>query len=216
MTADAVVYVVDDDESVRRSLARLVRWAGLEVETFPSASAFLERKVSHGPSCLVLDIRLPGRSGLELQDVLGEAQRTMPIIFITGHGTVPTSVDAMKKGAVDFLLKPFNNRELLEAIQRALARSRAELVENAERAGIQRRIESLTPREREVLGLVVTGIPNKQIAASLGAAERTIKIHRARVMSKMQARSVAELVRMTQRVTSGFPIGAIHKVIGLD
>src|SRR5262245_9430596 len=200
MISDAVVYVIDDDESVCRALARLIRSVGLTVETFPSAAAFLDRKPVDRPACLVLDVRLPGASGLELQEALGRAQRTMPIIFITGHGSVPMSVRAMKSGALDFLQKPFNDQELLDGIQRALARSRDARVEHTTRAGLERRLATLTPREQEVMRLVVRGMLNKQIAATLGAAEKTIKVHRGRVMRKMQAESVADLVRMAQRV----------------
>jgi FixJ family two-component response regulator len=200
MISDAVVYVIDDDESVCRALARLIRSVGLTVETFPSAAAFLDRKPVDRPACLVLDVRLPGASGLELQEALGRAQRTMPIIFITGHGSVPMSVRAMKSGALDFLQKPFNDQELLDGIQRALARSRDAHVEQTARAGLERRLATLTPREQEVMRLVVRGMLNKQIAATLGAAEKTIKVHRGRVMRKMQAESVADLVRMAQRV----------------
>jgi FixJ family two-component response regulator len=194
------VYVVEDDEGVRRALARLLRTVGLSVEAFPSAKAFLEHTLADRPACLVLDVRLPGPSGLELQTALGEAQRALPIIFVTGHGNVPMSVSAMKSGALDFLQKPFNDHELLVAVQRALAQSRQARAENAERASVQRRFEALTPREREVLSLVVAGMLNKQIAARLGAAEKTIKVHRGRVMKKMAAESVAELVRMVQRL----------------
>ena len=196
---DAIVYVVDDDETVRRSLARLVRSVGLKVDTFASAQAFLEHKGQDRPSCLVLDVRLPGLSGLDLQTAMGQSQRTMPIIFITGLGNVPMTVRAMKGGAQDFLEKPFEDQELLDAIQRALARSRAARAEDAERADIEGRLATLTPRERQVLELVVAGLLNKQIAGELGAAEKTIKVHRGRVMKKMQADSVAELVRMTQK-----------------
>ena len=199
MMPDAIVYVVDDDETVRRSLARLVRSVGLKVDTFASAQAFLEHKGQNRPSCLVLDVRLPGLSGLDLQTAMGQSQRTMPIIFITGRGNVPMTVRAMKGGAQDFLEKPFEDQELLDAIQRALARSRAARAEDAERADIEGRLATLTPRERQVLELVVTGLLNKQIAGELGAAEKTIKVHRGRVMKKMQADSVAELVRMTQK-----------------
>jgi FixJ family two-component response regulator len=199
MMPDAIVYVVDDDETVRRSLARLVRSVGLKVDTFASAQAFLEHKGQDRPSCLVLDVRLPGLSGLDLQTAMGQSQRTMPIIFITGLGNVPTTVRAMKGGAQDFLEKPFEDQELLDAIQRALARSRAARAEDAERADIEGRLATLTPRERQVLELVVAGLLNKQIAGELGAAEKTIKVHRGRVMKKMQADSVAELVRMTQK-----------------
>jgi FixJ family two-component response regulator len=200
MISDAVVYIIDDDESVCRALARLIRSVGLTVETFPSAGAFLDRTPVDQPACLVLDVRLPGASGLELQEALGRAQRTMPIIFITGHGSVPMSVRAMKSGALDFLQKPFNDQELLDGIQRALARSRDARVEQTTRADLERRLATLTPREQEVMRLVVRGMLNKQIAATLGAAEKTIKVHRGRVMRKMQAESVADLVRMAQRV----------------
>jgi len=199
MMSDAIVYVVDDDETVRRSLARLVRSAGLKVDTFASAQAFLEHKGQNRPSCLVLDVRLPGLSGLDLQAAMGQSQRAMPIIFITGRGNVPMTVRAMKGGAQDFLEKPFDDQELLDAIQRALARSQEARAEDAERADIERRLATLTPRERQVLELVVAGLLNKQIAGELGAAEKTIKVHRGRVMKKMQADSVAGLVRMTQK-----------------
>ena len=199
MMSDAIVYVVDDDETVRRSLARLIRSVGLKVDTFASAQAFLEHKGQNRPSCLVLDVRLPGLSGLDLQAAMGQSQRAMPIIFITGRGNVPMTVRAMKGGAQDFLEKPFDDQELLDAIQRALARSQEARAEDAERADIERRLATLTPRERQVLELVVAGLLNKQIAGELGAAEKTIKVHRGRVMKKMQAGSVAELVRMTQK-----------------
>jgi len=205
MVSDAIVYVVEDDDGVRRALTRLLRSAGLTVETFPSAKAFLEYTLPDRPACLLLDVRLPGPSGLELQSALGEAQRTLPIIFLTGHGNVPMSVRAMKSGAFDFLQKPFNDQELLGAVQRALGRSRSARAENADRAAVLSRFESLTPREREVLHLVVTGMLNKQIAAQLGAAEKTVKVHRGRVMRKMAADSVADLVRMAQRLE--LPLG---------
>ena len=195
-----VVYVVDDDESVRRSLARLLRSAGLTAETFPSAQAFLDRELPDRTACLVLDVRLPGLSGLDLQGALTQTERIVPIVFITGHGNVPMSVQAMKSGAVDFLQKPFEEDQLLAAIERALARCRAARAERTDRMVVQRRFDTLTPRERQVLGLVVAGRLNKQIAADLGAAEKTIKIHRGRVMRKMEASSVAELVRMSQRI----------------
>ena len=195
-----VVYVVDDDESVRRSLARLLRSAGLTAETFPSAQAFLDRELPDRTACLVLDVRLPGLSGLDLQGALTQTERIVPIVFITGHGNVPMSVQAMKSGAVDFLQKPFEEDQLLAAIDRALARCRAARAERTDRMVVQRRFDTLTPRERQVLGLVVAGRLNKQIAADLGAAEKTIKIHRGRVMRKMEASSVAELVRMSQRI----------------
>jgi RNA polymerase sigma factor (sigma-70 family) len=200
VSAGGLVYVIDDDESVCRALGRLIRSVGLDVETFASARAFLERKPADRPACLVLDVRLPGASGLDLQASLGRAQEAMPIIFITGHGSVPMSVRAMKGGALDFLQKPFQDQELLDAVQRALARSRVVRVEESERAVVERRLATLTPRERQVLRLVVRGMLNKQIAAELGAAEKTVKVHRGRVMKKMQADSVAEIVRMVQKV----------------
>jgi FixJ family two-component response regulator len=167
---------------------------------FPSAQAFLDHQLPDRPACLVLDVRMPGPSGLDLQTALVQADRGIPIIFITGHGDVPMTVRAMRFGAVDFLQKPFNDQDLLDAIQRALALSREERGQRAERVLIQRHLDTLTPREREVLALVITGMLNKQIAVDLGAAEKTIKIHRARVMEKMRAGSVAELVRMTEKV----------------
>jgi FixJ family two-component response regulator len=200
MIPEAAVYVVDDDDSVRKSLARLIRSVGLHVETFPSAQAFLEAPPTDCPSCLILDLRLPGASGLELQTALGAAGRILPIIFISGVATVPASVRAMKGGALDFLQKPFDEAELLDRIRQALSRSHEARTEHAQLAAIQRRLGGLTPRERQVLDLVVTGKLNKQIAAELGAAEKTIKIHRGRVMRKMEAESVADLVRMMHRV----------------
>lgn len=200
MINDAIVYVVDDDESVCRALARLFRSVGLAAETFRSAKAFLDYPAPDRPACLILDIRLPGPSGLDLQDALSQAGRELPIVFITGHGDVPTTVRAMKGGAVDFMQKPFNDQELLDCIQRALARSRADRVAHAERAGLQEHLETLTPRERQVLMQVVTGKLNKQIAGDLGIAEKTIKVHRGRVMQKMHAGSVADLVRMVEKL----------------
>jgi FixJ family two-component response regulator len=203
-----VVYVLDDDAAVRKALALLIRAAGLEAVTFPSERAFLEHPRTDRPSCLVLDVQLVGASGLDLQAALGDTQQRLPIIFITGYGDVPMTVRAMKGGALDVLQKPCADRELLDAIQRALSRSRAALAQSAARGALQQRIASLTPREREVLALVVAGLLNKQIAAELGNAEKTVKIHRGRMMKKMGAESVAELVRMTQ--TAGFPIPAVR------
>jgi FixJ family two-component response regulator len=200
------VYVVDDDAAVRKALALLIRSASLEVVTLASASAFMEHPRPDGPACLVLDVRLSGSSGLDLQSALGETQQRCPIIFITGYGDVPVAVRAMKGGALDVLLKPCEGGELLAAIERALARSRAVLAESAERRALQQRVASLTPREREVLELVVTGLLNKQIAAELGNAEKTVKIHRGRMMRKMGADSVAELVRMTQKAGLSAPL----------
>jgi RNA polymerase sigma factor (sigma-70 family) len=200
MTPDSVVYVVDDDASVRRALARLIATTGLQVETFPSAKAFLAHPVPDGPACLVLDVRLPGESGLDLQATLREARRRLPIIFLTGHATVPASVRAMKGGALDFLQKPVDDEALLEGIQRALTRSRQTQAEEAEQAAIRRRLDTLTPREREVLELVATGMLNKQIGERLGVAEKTVKVHRGRAMRKMAADSVASLVRALNRL----------------
>jgi FixJ family two-component response regulator len=195
---DGVVYVVDDDAAACKALSRLLRSVGLEVVAFPTAQMFIDAAPTRRPACLVLDVRLPGLGGLDLQSRLGPAQQTLPIVFITGYGNVPMSVRAMKGGAVDFLQKPFEDEDLLAAVQRALALSRRALQENAARVDIERRLETLTRREREVLELVVTGMLNKQIAAELGAAEKTIKVHRGRVMHKMKVKSVAELVRITE------------------
>jgi len=196
MTDGPVVYVIDDDASFRRAVSRLLRSAGLAVETLASAEAFLERPVADRPSCLVLDVRMPGSNGMDLQTALQEARRDIPIIFMTGHGDVSTGVRAMKGGAVDFLEKPFRGRELLACVQRGLARSRQSRVERAERAAVERRFATLTSRERDVLRLVVTGMLNKQIAGELGIAEQTVKIHRGHVTQKMEAGSVAELIQM--------------------
>ncbi len=192
----ATVFVVDDEESVRRALGRLVRSAGMTVRTFPTAEAFLSESHPAPASCLVLDVRLPGLNGLQLQEALQRKGYPISIVFITGHGDVPTSVRAMKAGAVDFLQKPFAGHELLDAIRRAIGRTRDAVAKQAECAEIRRRYDLLTPREREVLSLVVSGLPNKQVAGELGASEKTIKIHRGRVMAKMQAPSLADLVRM--------------------
>ena len=200
MSRDGLVFVVDDDISVRRALGVLIRSIGLESEAFPSAQAFLDHPLPDRPCCLVLDLRLPGPSGLDLQLALLKRSRTIPIIFISGHGDVPITARAMKGGAIDFLSKPFNDQDLLDAVQRALAKDRLARVEAAERAVIERHVATLTPRERQVMLLVVRGLLNKQIAGELGAAEKTIKIHRGRMMQKMEAGSVAELVRMTEKV----------------
>ena len=193
---DATVFVVDDDASVRKALARLIRSAGMSAHPFPTAEAFLAESHVEPVSCLVLDVRLPGLNGLQLQEALNRKGYPLAIIFITGHGDVPMSVRAMKAGAVDFLQKPFEDGDLLDAIHRAITRTRDAFARRETSAQIQRLYGSLTPRERQVLSLVVTGLPNKQIAAELGAAEKTIKIHRGRVMTKMQAASLADLVRM--------------------
>jgi RNA polymerase sigma factor (sigma-70 family) len=198
-----LVLVVDDDADVRRSLERLIRSVGLEVETFDSAQAFLRREPPDGPACLVLDVRMQGLSGLDLQQKLSAAGLSVPIVFMTGHGTIPMSVRAMKAGAVDFLQKPFDDQVLLDAVQQAIDLDRQSKEVQAERLAIDGRIETLTPREREVFTLVVSGLLNKQVAGELGTSEKTVKVQRARVMQKMQADSLADLVRMAER--AGIP-----------
>lgn len=197
-TEKATVFVVDDDASVRKALARSIQVAGLNVKTFASAREFLDQGSPESPGCLVLDVRMPGLSGLDLQAELNSRNIRTPIVFITGHGDIPLSVKAMKGGAVDFLTKPFKVANLLEVIQEALKKDARLQASRAEQAEVQRRIQTLTPREREVLGLVVKGLLNKQIAAELGAAERTVKVHRGRMMQKMQVGSVAELVHAVE------------------
>ena len=197
--AKPTIYVVDDELSVRKGLGRLLRAAGYHVEAFASAQEFLGRLPDGGLGCLVLDVQMPDLNGLELQQVLVATNRCLPIVFITGHGDVPTSVRAMKAGATDFLSKPFDEKDLLDAIARALEKAERELQASAEAAEVERRLATLTPREREVLLQVLTGHLNKQIAATLGASEKTIKVHRGRVMHKMQVDSVAELVRLCQK-----------------
>jgi FixJ family two-component response regulator len=194
-----MVFVVDDDPSVRKSLTRLVAAAGYAVEAFPSAREFLARPLSEGPCCLVLDVRMPGLTGLALQEALAAAGHRLSIVFITGYGDVPTTVKAMKGGAVDFLTKPVNDRALLGAIERALSRARQLRREQVIITDVQDRIRTLTPRETEVFALVVTGLLNKQIAAQLGVGEKMVKVHRGRVMQKMRAGSLAELVRLADQ-----------------
>jgi RNA polymerase sigma factor (sigma-70 family) len=196
----SMVYVIDDDPSVRRAIKRLVESMGLRVEMFGSGQEFLQANRPDVPSCLVLDIRLPGISGLDFQRELAKANVHIPIIFITGHGDVPMAVRAMKAGAVTFLTKPFRDQDLLDAIQLALEKDRARRQREAEIAVLQERFESLTRREREVITLVVAGKLNKQIAAEIGTAENTVKVHRSRAMEKMQAQSLADLVRMVERL----------------
>lgn len=197
---EGVVFVVDDDRSVREAITSLLASVGLRVETFATAHEFLRRPRTDAPACLVLDVRLPGLSGLDLQRELQQTGEPMPIVFITGHGDVPMSVQAMKAGAVEFLLKPFRAQQLLDAIQQALERAAVERRRRMEQQELRQRYEALTPREREVMARVVSGLLNKQIAAELGASEVTVKVHRARVMRKMQAKSLAELVRIVQRL----------------
>jgi len=200
MAIAPLVFVVDDDPSVRRSLTRLLASAGYTVEAFASAKEFLGREQYAGPCCLVLDVRMPGLNGLDLQEALTATGRRMSIVFVTGHVDVPMSVRAMKRGATDLLTKPVDDKDLLDAIHRCLAKDVEDLGEETRVAEVRRRVNLLSPRETEVFALVVTGMPNKQIAAALGISEKTIKVHRARVMDKMQAGSVAELVRLADRV----------------
>jgi FixJ family two-component response regulator len=197
---DAMVFVVDDDAPMRESLKNLIRSVGLQVELFASAQEFLRSKRPNLPSCLVLDVRLPGLSGLDLQKRTGDAGIEIPIIFITGHGDIPMSVRAMKAGAVEFLTKPFRDQDLLDAIQQALDRDRTVRNQRAALEELRSRFSSLTSREREVMKLVVAGLLNKQIGAELGTSETTVKIHRHQVMEKMEAGSLPELVRMADRL----------------
>jgi FixJ family two-component response regulator len=199
--SESIVYIIDDDEAVRVALTDLLESVGLRAAAYESGREFLNAERSDStPSCLILDVRLPGTSGLDFQQELAAAHLDIPIVFITGHGDIPMSVQAMKAGAVDFLPKPFRDQELLDAIHRALERDRTRLAKQAESAGLRQRVGELTPREREVMELVVRGLLNKQIASELGASETTIKIHRSQVMRKMQAETLPDLVRMAERL----------------
>ena len=200
MTDEPTIIVVDDDPGIRESLHGLLRSVGLQVKALASVPEFLKEGRPEGPACLVLDVRLPGRSGLDFQRDLSAANVHLPIIFITGYGDIPMSVQAIKGGAIEFLTKPFRDQELLDAIQLGLARDRAWLEEAKAMAALRSRFETLTPREREVMALVVTGRPNKQIAYDIGISEITVKVHRGQVMRKMNAASLPDLARMADKL----------------
>ena len=194
------VYVVDDDVSVREALKNLLQSVGLKVETFNSADTFLSSKPATAPSCLILDVRLPGLSGLDLQRQLAQTKHEIPIVFITGHGDIPMSVRAIKSGAVEFLTKPFRDQDLLDAVRQAVERDREARSRETEMTDLRQRYASLTTREQQVLGFVVRGLINKQIAAEIGISQPTVKLHRGRLMDKMRAESLADLISMAQKL----------------
>ena len=200
MIGGPVVFVVDDDASVRSSLKFLLGTVGLHVESFDSADSFLRKSLPDAPGCLVLDVRLPGLSGLDFQRELAAKKINIPIVFLTGHGDIPMSVRAMKAGAIEFLTKPFRDQDLLDAVRIALERDRARREEEKEVVILQRRFDSLTPRERDVISMVVSGMLNKQIADQLGTAESTVKVQRSRALEKMHAESLVALVRMVEKL----------------
>jgi len=200
MTRASVVFVVDDDPSIRSSLKFLLSSVGLQVESFESAETFLQRKPPDAPSCLVLDVRLRGLSGLDFQHELAARNIRIPIVFVTGHGDIPMSVRAMKAGAIEFLTKPYRDQDLLDAVRIALEQDRARREHERDLTDLQQRFDSLTPREQEVISMVVSGMLNKQIAGELGTAENTVKVHRSRALEKMNAQSFADLVRMIEKL----------------
>lgn len=207
MIPDPIVFVVDDDPAVRESIRKLLASVGVRAETFGSTAEFLAARRTEAPGCLVLDVRLPDVSGLEFQRELATSNVHIPIIFITGHADIPMTVQAMKAGALEFLTKPFRGQDLLDAVQEAIARDRAAWTERTKLKELQQRYARLTPREKEVMRLVVAGMLNKQVAAELGASELTIKTHRGRVMEKMAADSLADLVRMAEKIGNATKVG---------
>jgi two-component system, LuxR family, response regulator FixJ len=199
LTTVPTVFIIDDDPFVRKSLSRLIVSMGYGAETFGSAEEFLARERYDGVGCIILDVRMPGLSGMDLQEELSKAEYAMPIIFVSGHGDIPMSVRAMKKGAVDFLPKPFDDGQLLDALTKAIEKGREAKVQREETLHILKHIDQLTPREREIFPYVISGMLNKQIAFKLDIAEKTVKVHRGRIMEKLGARSVAELVRLAEK-----------------